>query len=85
MNEFIKYLITKLVSQPTEVEIEEIPENGVVIYKVTVADEDMGLIIGKEGRTIKSIRSLVRAKAIKDGVRVQIELVDKLRTGPNDH
>ena len=45
--------------------------------KIEVNKEDMGLLIGKEGKTIRSIRSLVRAKAIKDGVRVKVEIVEK--------
>jgi len=44
----------------------------------------MGLAIGKNGRTIRSVRSLVKAKAIKDGVRVRVELIDKKWTSRQD-
>lgn len=77
MQEFLEYIINQIVSKPEEVKISEQNENSLIIYMIEVADDDMGIIIGKEGRTIKSIRSLIKAKAIKDGVRVRIELVDK--------
>ena len=64
--------------------ISESVEEGCTTYLIEVADEDMGLVIGKEGRTIKSIRSLIRAKAIKDGVRVRVELLDKNRENSNE-
>ncbi len=77
MKDFITYLLNQIVSHPEEIKVEEIDESGMFLYKVEVAKEDMGAVIGKEGRTIKSIRSLVRAKAIKDAVRARLELVDK--------
>jgi predicted RNA-binding protein YlqC (UPF0109 family) len=77
MKEFIEYILNQIVSQPDKVSVSETEENGFVTYVVEVADEDMGLVIGKQGKTIKSIRSIVKAKAIKDGIRVRIELVDK--------
>ncbi len=78
MKEFIEYLIAHIVSQPQEVKVEESidPENGFRSYSVRVAPEDMGFVIGKEGRIIKSLRSLTRAKAIKDGIRMNLELID---------
>jgi uncharacterized protein len=76
MKEFIEYLLKQFVSKPDDVVITESEDNGLKMYLIKVADEDMGLVIGKGGKTIKSIRSLVRSKAIKDGIRVRIELVD---------
>jgi uncharacterized protein len=72
MKKFIEYLIKQIVSQQDQVEINESEEEGLKIYKIHVANEDMGTVIGKEGHTIKSIRDLVRAKAIKDDVRVRV-------------
>ncbi|OGC45657.1 hypothetical protein A2V49_03050 [candidate division WWE3 bacterium RBG_19FT_COMBO_34_6] len=77
MQEFLEYIINQIVNKPEEVKISKQDESGLIVYMIEVADEDMGVIIGKEGRTIKSIRSLIKAKAIKDGVRVRIELIDK--------
>ena len=81
MKEFIAYLLTQIVSKPEEVQVfEEVePQSNFYVYKVSVAQEDMGIVIGKEGRNIKSLRALTRAKAIKDGVRMNIELDEKLK------
>ncbi|HOA18339.1 MAG TPA: KH domain-containing protein [bacterium] len=72
MREFIEYLIKQITSKPEEVEIIESNEEGVLLYKIHVSKEDMGTVIGKEGHTIKALRDLVRAKAIKDNVRVRL-------------
>ncbi len=77
MKEFIEYLLNQIVSNPKAVKVEEVDENGLLIYKIEVAQEDMGPVIGKEGRTINSIRALARSKAIKDGIRIRVELIDK--------
>ncbi len=76
MKEFIDYLIRQIVSKPESLRIDEEqdPETNTHIYRINVAQDDMGMIIGKEGRTIKSLRNLARAKAIKDGIRINIEL-----------
>jgi uncharacterized protein len=74
MKEFIEYLVKSVVTKPESVEITETKQEGGMDYLIKVADEDMGIIIGKEGKTIKSIRNLVKAKAIKDNVRIRIDL-----------
>lgn len=72
MKEFIEYLLKQIVSQPSQIQVAETDEEGLKIYKIHVATEDMGTVIGKEGHTVKSIRDLVRAKAIKENVRVRV-------------
>lgn len=78
MKEFIEYLLKEFVSKPEEVVVIETvdPETSFKNYQVKVAQEDIGLVIGKEGRTIKSLRNLTRAKAIKDGIRMNLELIE---------
>lgn len=79
MKEFIEYLLKEITTKPDEVKVvEEKPEGDVnfVVYRLTVSQDDMGLVIGKEGRTIKSIRALARARAIKNGQRVSLELTE---------
>ena len=76
MKAFIEYLLNQIVSQPDLISVEELDEGGLKIYKIHVATEDMGTVIGKEGHTIKSIRDLIRAKAIKDDVRVRVVVED---------
>ena len=72
MKEFIEYLVKQIVSQQDQVNVAESEEEGLKVFRIHVATEDMGTVIGKEGHTIKSIRDLVRAKAIKDDVRVRV-------------
>lgn len=74
MKEFLEFLIQGICSKPEKVEVKEINDNGVFIYEVSVDEEDMGIIIGKNGKTIRSLRNLAKAKAIKDNVRIQIML-----------
>ena len=74
MKEFLEYIIKEIVTKPESIEIDEIKKGDMFIYKIRAAEEDMGLLIGKEGRTIKSIRNMAKAKAIKDDVRISVIL-----------
>lgn len=76
MKEFIEYILNQIVSHPDEIEVNEVTQNGLTVYEINVHEEDMGLVIGKNGRTIRSIRSLIKSKAIKDGVRIRVELME---------
>ena len=76
MKDFIEYLLKQIVTKPDQINISETDEEGLKIYKINVATEDMGTVIGREGHTVKSIRDLVRAKAIKDNVRVRVVVED---------
>lgn len=78
MKDFIEYILRQIVSKPEQIEILETDEEGLKIFKIHVATEDMGTVIGKEGHTVKSIRDLIRAKAIKDNVRVRVVVEDAL-------
>lgn len=83
MKEFLEYILKEIAAKPENIEVEEIDENGFYTYKIRANEEDMGVIIGKEGRTIRSIRNMAKAKAIKDNIRIQIVLEDSLQE-PND-
>ena len=76
MKEFITYLVTNIVKNPADVKVDEVVEGNGYIYNVTVNPDDMGSVIGKEGRTIKSVRALAKSKAIKDGVMISVELIE---------
>lgn len=76
MREFAEFLAKQLVQNPDAVEVEEINDQGYVRLIIKVAQEDMPIIIGKGGKNIKSIRNLIRARAIKEGVRVSVELFE---------
>lgn len=77
MKEFLEFLVKSIVKNEDSVLVEEgLDMTGGPLLKLTVNKEDMGLIIGKEGRTIKSLRNLVKSKAIKEGKRINVELVE---------
>lgn len=74
MKDFITYLVKAIVTKPEDAVVTQADSEGVSVYTITVNNDDMGLVIGKQGRTIRSIRDLTKAKAIKDDVRIRIEL-----------
>ena len=59
--ELCMFLVKELVSKKDEVKIETVEEENAIVFKVTVAEEDIGRVIGREGRTANAIRTLVRA------------------------
>jgi predicted RNA-binding protein YlqC (UPF0109 family) len=69
-------IVEKLVSQPDKLEIEEQDEDRRKVVLIKVAPEDMGKVIGKEGRNIDSIRAVVRAAGLRQHERVQVELYE---------
>lgn len=76
MKEFIEFLVKSIVKNPDVVTVEQSGETTEQRFSIKVDPADMGLVIGKEGRTIGSIRSLAKAKAVKEGIWVDVELVD---------
>ena len=59
-----------------QVTVDEANEEGVIVYHLTVAEEDMGLVIGKQGRIAKAIRTILSASATRDGRRATLEILD---------
>jgi len=73
--ELLKFMVTSLVDNPDDVEIKEIDSDRTTILELKVNESDMGKVIGKKGRIIKSLRIVLRAAAVHDGKSVSIELV----------
>ena len=76
MKELIELIIKGIVDNPDKVEINEIIGEKSSIYEVRVDSDDIGKVIGKQGRNIKSIRTIVNAAAQKDDKRVVIEIIE---------
>lgn len=76
MEELLKTIAMGLVDDPSSVSVEigESDEEGTVVYHLHVAQNDMGRVIGKQGRIAKAIRTVMKARATKDGLRVQVEI-----------
>ena len=75
MKDILETIILNLVDNKEAVEIKEINEEKSVVFEVKVADDDMGKIIGKQGRLAKSIRTLMRAVATKEQKKVSVEFI----------
>ncbi len=76
MKDLLNYIVQNLVTKPEAVSIEEDNQDGTVNLNLTVDHEDMGLIIGKGGQTIKSIRKLLIVRAMAENVRVNLQLIE---------
>lgn len=81
MKDLLNYIVTNLVTKPEKVLIDEQINGTDIIYILSVDPTDMGLIIGKGGQTIRSIRRLLTVRAIAEGVRVNLQLSES--TGKN--
>jgi hypothetical protein len=75
MGELVEFIAKALVDYPEQVSVNEIEGSQSVIIELKVAQEDMGKIIGKQGRIAKAIRTVVKAAAIKDNKRVVVEII----------
>lgn len=78
MKDLVEYIVKQIVNHPEEVVVEETSDNGAISLTLTVNPEDMGMVIGKSGQTIKSIRKLLISKAIVDNVRVNLALSEPI-------
>ena len=76
MKQTLEYLVTNIVDNPKDVEITESEEEGVVTLTIAVNPEDMGKVIGKEGKIIRSIRNIMKVKAMKENKRIMISLAE---------
>jgi len=75
MGELVEFIARALVDYPDQVSVNEVEGSQSVIIELKVAQEDMGKIIGKQGRIAKAIRTVVKAAAIKDNKRVVVEII----------
>lgn len=75
MKELVEYMARSLVDDPQAVVVREIAGASTTIYELTVASDDMGRVIGKQGRVANAMRTLLRVAAVKEGKRVTLEIV----------
>jgi predicted RNA-binding protein YlqC (UPF0109 family) len=76
MKDSLHYIVSAIVDSPDAVVVEEQEGDGILNLIVTVAKEDMGKVIGKEGKVIRSIRNIMKIKAMKENIRVNISLAE---------
>ena len=75
MKELVRVIATSLVDHPEEVVVTETETDKAIIIELKVAPEDMGKVIGKQGRIAKTIRTVVKAAATKDDKKVIVEIL----------
>lgn len=76
MRELVEYLVRALVEHPDQVEVEEFDEGGELVLEVSVADDDLGRIIGRGGRIANALRTVARAAGSRDDRRVIVDILD---------
>ena len=76
MVELVEHLAKVLVNAPDEVEVQAFEEGGQTVIELFVAEEDLGRIIGRQGRMARSLRTIVNAAALRTGKRYQLEIVE---------
>ncbi|HZG49939.1 MAG TPA: KH domain-containing protein [Thermoleophilaceae bacterium] len=77
MEELLAYLARSLVDRPDEVSVESFEEDdGTVVLELHVAEDDAGKVIGRGGRTVAALRTVMKAASVRDGRRVLVDVVD---------
>lgn len=75
MKDLLEYIVKSLASKPDEVKIKENPADNTLNLTLSVNPEDMGIVIGKSGQTIRSIRKLLIARAMAENNNLRVNLV----------
>ena len=76
MAELLAYLARELVDDPDAVRVDSEERDGVLVLVLHVAPDVVGMVIGREGRIARALRSLVRASSAREGQRVMVEIAD---------
>lgn len=75
MKELVEYLVKALVDEPEQVRVSQTEREQSILLELNVAPADVGKVIGKQGRIVKAIRTLVKAAAVKEGKKVIVEIL----------
>ena len=76
MEELVEYLARGIVDNPDEVTVTRAERDGVTVLELRVAEEDVGKVIGRQGRIARALRTVVRASGAHRNERVQLEILD---------
>ena len=76
MKDLLLYIAKNMVDNPDEVSVTEVTRGDSLVLELRVAQEDMGRVIGRQGRTSRDIRSIIKAAAMKGRQKVIVEIVD---------
>jgi len=76
LKELLEYLAKSLVNHPDDVQVVVSETDTTVVLELSVAKDDVGKVIGKQGRIVRALRTIIKASAARDGKRVVVEIVD---------
>jgi predicted RNA-binding protein YlqC (UPF0109 family) len=76
MKDLISYIVRAIVDDPEQVKVTEVEAEHTVVIELRVAESDMGLVIGKQGRNVQAIRTILSAASGKTRKRYMLEIVD---------
>jgi predicted RNA-binding protein YlqC (UPF0109 family) len=76
MRDLVEYLTRALVDDPDAVTVEEVEEDGDIVLEITVAEDDVGRVIGRGGRIANAIRTIAKAAAVREDRRVIVDILD---------
>ncbi len=75
MKDLVLFIAKELVNHPEEVSVTEVEKDGTLTMELRVHPEDMGKVIGKQGKIAKAIRTVVKAASMKENKKVHVEIV----------
>ena len=76
LRDLVEFIVKSIVDNPSGVQVKEVEGERACVFEVRVAAEDMGKVIGKQGRVVRAIRTLVQAAAAKEGKRAAVEILE---------
>jgi predicted RNA-binding protein YlqC (UPF0109 family) len=71
----VEYVARALVDKPAAVKVDEVQDGNTTVYELEVDEEDIGKVIGRQGRVVRGLRALVKAAATRKGTRVDLDVV----------
>jgi len=76
MKDLVTFIAKALVDNPDDVQVSEVEKDEMIVEELRVAKEDLGKVIGKQGRTARAIRTLLTASASKENKRARLEIIE---------
>jgi predicted RNA-binding protein YlqC (UPF0109 family) len=76
MRDLVEFLTRTLVEDPDSVRVEEVTENGDIVLEISVAEDDLGRVIGRGGKVANALRSVAKAAGARDETRVMVEILE---------
>lgn len=75
MKDLLYYIVRQIVDHPDAVSIQEVTRDDILVLELSVDPSDMGKVIGRQGKIAKSIRSIIKAAAIRENLRVNVDIL----------